>query len=119
MCSKGDAGDGSELSTYISVTSRTHEVYLHAYVFCLLLGDQSQDGAAVFTGSDQDLKPGSPRWQRGRQLVMYMAVAVKGILRDFWCRGRQAGRQTDGERWRERWRREDRQNGRKGKGKDM
>lgn len=74
-----------------SVASRTGEVYLHTYVFCLLLGDQVQDGAAVFAGSDQDLKPGSPRRQRGRQLVMYMAVTIKGILGDFWYQDREKG----------------------------
>lgn len=76
-----------------SVASRTREVYLHTYVFCLLLGDQVQDGAAVFAGSDQDLKPRSPRRQRGRQLVMDMAVTIKGILRDFWCREEERGKE--------------------------
>lgn len=74
-----------------SVASRTREVYLHTYVFRLLLGDQVQDCAAVFAGSDQDLEPCSPRRQRGRQLVMYMAVTIKGILGDFWCQEREGG----------------------------
>lgn len=38
----------------------------------------------MFTGSDQDLKPGSPCWQWGHKLVMDMAVAIKGILWDLW-----------------------------------
>lgn len=39
------------------------DAYLESYVFILLLWDQIQDGAAVFTGSNQGLKPCSARWQ--------------------------------------------------------
>lgn len=72
-------------------------VYLHTYVFRLLLGDQIQDGAAVFPSSDQGLKRCSPGWQQGLQLVMYMAVAIKGILRDFWwwCRQRDVEKEKE------------------------
>lgn len=38
----------------------------------------------MFTGSDQDLKPGSPRWQWGHELVMDVTVAIKGVLWDLW-----------------------------------
>lgn len=98
MFSNGDAEEKLSLCiwaekilsrvSYVLECSIRHaktEVHLHTYVFGLLLGDQIQDGAVVFPGSDQGLKGCSPGWQQGLQLVMHMAVTFKGILRDFWC----------------------------------
>ena len=43
----------------------TQQTYLQSQVLALLLGDQSEDGAAVFAGSNQDLNPRLAGWQRG------------------------------------------------------
>lgn len=50
----------------------------------------------MFTSSHQDLKRCSPGRQQGLKLVMYMAVAIQGILRDFWQWHRQRDMQREG-----------------------